>query len=114
MMTTSRNWLLALALVGAALSPLQAQEPAKGRDEFDFIGLVHCLKGRLVDHTDNHGHDNRIWSRSLFQYRDLYIYLPPGYDKKQAYPIIYFLHPFALDERCFLHVIPAIDEAIAK
>jgi hypothetical protein len=67
-----------------------------------------------VDHTANHGLDNRIWSRSLHQWRDLYIYLPPNFDKTQCYPIIYYLHPFALDEQTFLWVIPTIDEAIAR
>ena len=94
----------------------QSQQPskAKGKDEFDIIGIGRRLKGRIVDHTGNHGQDNRIWSRSLHQWRDLYIYLPPGYTKTERYPIMIFLHPFAMDERTFLRFVPAIDEAIAS
>ena len=54
------------------------KEKEKGKDEFDMIGLRRRLKGRIVDHTGNHGQDHRIWSRSLHQWRDLYVYLPPG------------------------------------
>src|SRR5262245_57749381 len=92
-----------------------AQEPgkAKGKDEFDMISLCRRLKGRIVDHTSNHGQDNRIWSRSLHQWRDVYIYLPPGYSKCERYPIMIFFHPFAMDERSFLRVVPLLDEAMA-
>lgn len=113
MKSKTRCWLMGIILIAASHAPLHAEEPAKGRDEFDMIGLVRKLKGRVVDHTHNHGLDNRIWSRSLHDWRDLYIYMPPGFDTNQCYPIIYFLHPFALDERTFLHVIPEIDAAIA-
>src|SRR5688500_15495968 len=86
----------------------------KGKDEFDFVGLCKRLKGRIVDHTANHGHDNRVWSRAMFQWRDLYIYLPPGYSNKQCYPIMYYLHPFALDERSSLLIISHLDDAICQ
>lgn len=86
----------------------------KGKDEFNIIGIRACLKGKLIDYTDNHGHDHRIWSRSLHQWRDLYVYLPPGFDPHERYPLVMYLHPFALDERTFLHVVPHIDKAIVK
>jgi len=86
---------------------------AKGKDEFDIVKIGRRLKGRIVDHTSNHHQDNRIWSRSLNQWRDLYIYLPPNYNKNERYPIMIFMHPFALDERTFLHLAPLIDDAIA-
>src|SRR5215203_4287012 len=110
--------LLALGHASASAQPTSvssmfADPDAKGRDEFDIIKLGRRLKGRIVDHTSNHAQDNRIWSRSLHQWRDLYLYLPPGYNKNQTYPIMIFMHPFALDERTFLRVIPMIDEAIA-
>lgn len=76
---------------------------------------VNCrLKGRVVDYTHNHGYDRRIWSRSLYQRRDLYVYLPPGYSDKERYPIIIFLHGFADDERSFLRLVPYLDYAIAR
>jgi S-formylglutathione hydrolase FrmB len=108
---------MALALFGMSVTSVQAQEykaKAKGIDEFDFIGIGRKLKGRIVDHTGNHGQDNRIWSRSLNQWRDLYIYLPPGYTKHDRYPIMIFLHPFAMDERAFLKLVPVLDEAMAN
>ena len=104
-----------LAVLLVTLSPALAwsQTKAKGKDEFDMIGLCRQLKGRIVDHTGNHGQDNRIWSKALHQWRDLYIYLPPGYTRNERYPIMIFLHPFALDERTFLRLAPVLDEAIA-
>jgi Putative esterase len=94
--------------------PTMAKEKEKGKDEFDMIGLRRRLKGRIVDHTSNHGQDHRIWSRSLHEWRDLYVYLPPGFDPHERYPIVFYLHPFAFDERTFLRIIPHIDEAIAS
>jgi pimeloyl-ACP methyl ester carboxylesterase len=92
----------------------QAQPPAaKGKDEFDIIRLGRQLKGRIVDHTQNHNQDNRIWSKALHQWRDLYIYLPPGYTRHESYPIMIFMHPFAMDERAFLHCVEYIDQQIA-
>ena len=95
---------------------MRSQSPiAKGSDEFDIVGLRKRIKGRIVDHTANHGRDNRIWSlRPLHQWRDLYIYLPPGYNHDEAYPIIIYLHGFSLDERTFLRIVPYIDAAICK
>jgi S-formylglutathione hydrolase FrmB len=72
------------------------------------------LQGTIVDRTANHGVDRRIWSRSLYQYRDLYVYLPPGYDKNQTYPIMIFLHGFGQDEQSFLNIAPYIDKAIVQ
>lgn len=90
-----------------------ADPDIKGKDEFDIVKLGRRIKGRVVDHTSNHASDNRMWSRSLHQWRDLYIYLPPGYKKSECYPIMIFMHPFAQDERTFLRMIPTIDDAIA-
>src|SRR5262249_62399560 len=60
---------------------------------------------KIVDHTANHGKDNRIWSRSLYQRRDLYVYLPPGYDPSQRYPLILWLHGFTQDEQSFPNLV---------
>jgi S-formylglutathione hydrolase FrmB len=72
------------------------------------------LKGRLIDYTANHGKDNRIWSRSLEQRRDLYVYLPPGYDPHQPYPLMILMHGFALDEQMIFELVPHLDEAIGS
>ncbi len=123
MKSLTRITLIALVLAGIWPTLGQAQfnqyfqpakEKEKGKDEFDMIGLVRRLKGRIVDHTNNHGQDHRIWSRSLHQWRDLYVYLPPGFDPHERYPIVFYLHPFAFDERTFLRLVPFIDEAIAS
>jgi S-formylglutathione hydrolase FrmB len=111
--------LVVLLLVGGSVASAQSPFyhpplPAKGKEEFDLIGFCKRLKGRLIDHTGNHGLDNRIWSPSLHQWRDLYIYLPPKHDRNQAYPVIYYLHPFTFDERSLLWFIPTIDAAIAE
>jgi pimeloyl-ACP methyl ester carboxylesterase len=110
----ARFCLVAVTLVGLFPGLVVGQEPkAKGKDEFDIIALGRRLKGRIIDHTGNHSQDNRIWSRSLHQWRDLYIYVPPGFTRTERYPIMIYLHPFAMDERTFLRIVPAIDEAIA-
>ena len=71
------------------------------------------IAGFVVDYTHNHGADNRIWSDALGERRDLYVYLPPGYDPCQRYPLVLWLHGFAQDEVSFLRdVIPRLDRAI--
>src|SRR5262245_161381 len=76
------RWFAVLVGLGSAwLATVESNEPHwKGHDEFDIIALGRRIKGRVIDHTGNHGRDHRIWSRSLHQWRDLYIYLPPGYN----------------------------------
>jgi S-formylglutathione hydrolase FrmB len=72
------------------------------------------LHGQLIDHTGNHGTDRRIWSAALGQRRDLYVYLPPGFDPCQRYPLLLWLHGFAQDEQSFADsVVGHLDAAIA-
>jgi S-formylglutathione hydrolase FrmB len=84
------------------------------KDSSALAVLNRRLAGRVVDYTANHGQDNRIWSRSLHQRRDLYVYLPPHYDPSCRYPIIIFLHGFAQDEQAFLTLVAKIDEAMSR
>jgi hypothetical protein len=71
------------------------------------------LQGTLLDFTRNHGADRRIWSSALGQKRDLYVYLPPGFDPNCRYPACIWLHGFAQDEQKFAEEIaPRIDAAI--
>jgi S-formylglutathione hydrolase FrmB len=73
------------------------------------------LAGQVLDYTNNHGSDNRIWSAALCQKRDLYVYLPPCYDPKKPYPLMLWLHGLGQDEVAFLeHVAPVLDTAIAS
>lgn len=71
------------------------------------------LRGRIVDYTDNHGKDCRIYSPALELKRDLYVYLPPGYDPNRRYPLMLWLHGFGGDEKQFLdQAVAALDQAI--
>ena len=45
--------------------------------------------------------------------RDLYVYLPPGFDPGKSYPAMIFLHGIAQDEQFFLQVAPYFDAAMA-
>lgn len=60
--------------------------PARGQ----YLGCVNLervnrrLSGPVVDYTTNHGSDRRIYSTVLGTPRDLYVYLPPGYDPSHA------------------------------
>ncbi len=72
------------------------------------------LHGRLLDFTKNHGADRRLYSPALGEPRDLYVYLPPGFDPCRRYPLIFWLHGFAQDESIFLRdVIEKLDQAMA-
>ncbi len=101
------RWLCLFVLAWLGLSATAARAFEKD------VPVNARIKGRVVDHTSNHGKDNRIWARSLFQKRDLYVYLPPGYCKEQQYPIMIFMHGFAQDEQSLLAIVPYIDAAIA-
>lgn len=78
---------------------------------------VSCLRiqGRVIDFTQNHGRDRRIYSQSLCDKRDLYVYLPPGYSPEKQYPVMIVLHGILQDERAFLDwVVKPLDDAIVK
>lgn len=76
--------------------------------------LHRKLHGRVVDFTHNHGQDRRIWSPALGERRDLYVYLPPGYDPHKQYPLAIYMHGFLQDEVSFVDIaVPRFDEAIA-
>lgn len=60
------------------------------------------LAGTLIDHTANHKVDNRIYSEILCQCRDLYVYLPPGFDPQKQYPVLLYLHGAFGDETSIL------------
>jgi S-formylglutathione hydrolase FrmB len=107
------RWLSVLLILGL---PLPAARAVGWRKENNgqLEKLNRSIQGKVVDYTANHGQDNRIWSRSLYQRRDLYVYLPPHYDPHQRYPLMYWLHGFSQDEHSFLtEVVPLIDEAIS-
>jgi S-formylglutathione hydrolase FrmB len=81
----------------------------------DLAVTNRVLKGRVVDYTNNHGKDNRFWSPALQQKRDVYVYLPPGYDPHKQYPLVLWFHGFSQDETTLLYqVAPVLDAAIQK
>ena len=79
----------------------------------DLSQVNSRLKGQVLDYTFNHGCDNRIWSEALGEKRDIYVYLPPGYDPKLQYPLMIFLHGIGNDERSFLKLVDLFDNAMA-
>ncbi|MFO0970193.1 MAG: alpha/beta hydrolase-fold protein [Gemmataceae bacterium] len=82
-----------------------------GRDFLDRVNRK--LHGQVLDFTHNHGCDRRIWSPALGQKRDLYVYLPPGFDPKQRYPLAIFLHGAGQDEQFFIQAqVEHFDKAI--
>ncbi len=74
--------------------------------------LNEKLAGRVLDYTANHGDDRRIWSAALGEKRDVYVYLPPGYDGRTPFPVMFWFHGFGQDERNFLHLSEHLDEEI--
>jgi S-formylglutathione hydrolase FrmB len=104
---TKCGGLLALAALVLGGSPVLAQCRVEH-------GRCARLSGTLVDFTQNGRCDRRIYSTALCECRDLYVYLPPGYDPKGSYPLLIWFHSYTTDEREFSeHVVPVIDRAIA-
>ena len=108
----------ALLAVVAALSFVGQEACAEGVP-LPILGELarvnRCIQGRVLDFTHNHGHDRRIWSAALCAKRDLYVYLPPGYDPAKKYPLSIFLHGAGQDEQLFLrHVVKEFDRAIVS
>ncbi len=79
-----------------------------------LVRLNENLAGSVVDFTNNHRQDNRFWSETLNAKREMYVYLPPGYDPAVPYPIMIWLHGFIQDERNFLELAPLFDRAIVN
>jgi S-formylglutathione hydrolase FrmB len=104
-------WMVALWVDGIGLG--QAPPAFLGRHQFERVS--RALHGQLLDFTHNHGADRRIWSPALGQRRDLYIYLPPGFDPCQRYPLAIFLHGAGQDEQFFLQTqVHHFDRAIVE
>jgi S-formylglutathione hydrolase FrmB len=80
----------------------------------DLNRLNRKLCGRVLDYTHNHGGDHRLYSPSLCAKRNMYIYLPPGYDSCQQWPIMMYLHGLGQNERSLLDLVPTIDSAMRE
>jgi S-formylglutathione hydrolase FrmB len=99
--------LLALASLLLGVVPARAE----WRRMVDRVNARIC--GTLVDFTQNNGCDRRIFSPALCECRDMYVYLPPGYDPHGRYPLIIWLHSYTDDECEFARsVAPILDAAV--
>lgn len=105
------RWIVAVAILLIATSSVAAL-PRIPRP-WENQRLNKQLHGTLVDFTANHGVDRRMWSPALQERRDLYVYLPPGYDGKKQYPLVIWLHGFSQDEKSNKKLAKAFDAAIA-
>jgi hypothetical protein len=104
------GWLGALLVFGL---PLSAVQGSVFHHHANLEQVNRHLAGRVIDFTENHGADRRIWSPALCERRDLYVYVPLGYDCSHHYPVIMWLHGFAADESSFLKsVVQLFDNAI--
>jgi S-formylglutathione hydrolase FrmB len=105
--------LLALVVL-IAWAGLPAEAQVFHRVNLDRLNRRLC--GRVVDYTRNHGADRRIDSPILGMRRDLYVYLPPHYDPRLAYPMVLYLHTAQVDEHTLIGpgVIGQVDAMIAR
>jgi S-formylglutathione hydrolase FrmB len=108
----SSGWLGAWLVLALVLSAREVRGlPFLGRITNRNAGL----SGTLLDFTNRHGADRRIWSEALHQRRDLYVYLPPGFDPAKCYPVMVWLHGIMQDEQSFrTYVIGPLDKAMAN
>jgi hypothetical protein len=108
-----RHAAAALILLAAVAPTARAQY--WGGANLDRIN--RRIAGHVVDYTQNHGADRRIYSPILGVPRDLYVYLPPGYTPSQSYPLVLYLHMGYVDEHVFLGmdtVVEGLDRLIAS
>lgn len=76
---------------------------------------VRGIAGQVLDYTANSGFNHRVFSPSLQMQRDLYIYLPPGYDPCRKYPAVIYLHGVLMDENSLIdHLVQPVDRAIRE
>jgi hypothetical protein len=106
-------WLGALLLLCLPTAAIQARHHLKDRHELECVNAR--LAGRIVDYTDNHGEDRRLYWPTLGERRAMYVYLPPGFDPNQQYPAIIWMHGFHQDERMFPEeVAELLDHAMSS
>ena len=104
-------WLVTFWVDGVGLG----QAPPALLGKHQFVRINRNLSGQLIDLTNNHGADRRIWSPALNQKRSMYVYLPPNFDPNKRYPMAFFLHGAAQDEQFFLQAqVESFDKAMAS
>jgi S-formylglutathione hydrolase FrmB len=105
---------LFLVVVVMSVCPLPVQAQLLNRVKLERVN--RRLAGQLIDYTRNHHDDRRIFSPILGMPRDLYVYLPPGYDPARAYPLILFFHMADVDEHYFAgsSLLRQVDDLIVR
>jgi S-formylglutathione hydrolase FrmB len=104
------TWTIAALILLAGVTPAPAHWHKR---PLELNRVNRRLAGQVLDFTNNHGRDHRIWSEALQEKRDLYVYLPPHYDPNLHYPVVFWLHGFAQDEHSFIEsVVQPLDEAM--
>jgi hypothetical protein len=104
---------LVAALALAAAAPALPPGPLRQLLTPNKLDRLNAgLAGRVLDFTNNHGADNRLWSPALGARRDVYVYLPPGYDGVKCFPAALWLHGLGQDEQGFFEVAERFDQAI--
>jgi len=94
-----RAWMLALLFVTPGLASAQLVPPPVPHG---LNWVNRHIEGRLIDYTNNHGEDRRIFSPILNQKRGMYVYLPPGYHSAMAYPLMFDFHVANWDETLYV------------
>jgi S-formylglutathione hydrolase FrmB len=108
------RWVAAVGVLVLAAPPAPAVAHvfhASTREQVN--DLNRALTGTVLDYTANHGADRRIWSAALGRKRDVYVYLPPGYDGRTPFPVMFWFHGLEQDEKDFLSAVPYFDREIA-
>ncbi len=106
------GWIASVLTLCVGVAPAAANNLPR---PFELDRINRRLSGQVLDYTRRHCGDHRIWSEALGQKRDLYVYLPPEFDPKKKYPIIFWLHGFAQDEHSFIQsVVGFLDEAMVS
>jgi S-formylglutathione hydrolase FrmB len=100
--------LRVLLIAAASLLPSASAQAGIG-ERLEFRAVNFLISGKLIDYTDKHGADRRIWSEALGMKRNAYVYLPPNFDPAQRYPLIVLLHGFAQDESALFYILPKLD-----
>jgi S-formylglutathione hydrolase FrmB len=103
--------MIAVYIVLTIVRPVRAQL----LNNVSLERVNHRLAGHVVDYTNNHGCDRRIYSPILGMPRDLYVYVPPGYDPANSYSLVLFFHMADVDEHFFLgsKLLTELDDLIA-
>jgi S-formylglutathione hydrolase FrmB len=112
---THLRWIAAVGVLLVATRPAPAIVNAFRICTREQVNdLNRKLAGTVLDFTNNHGTDCRLWSAALGERRDVYVYLPPGYDGRTPFPVMFWFHGIGQDEKNFLFVAPHFDRAMAS